>query len=71
VVCIFPDVRHKSYVDVNEEGTEAAAVTSVTIGYTSVPTPIEFRVDKPFIFAIVEKETKSIVFIGRVNDPVN
>jgi len=65
------EVKHKTFVEVNEEGTEAAAVTSVEIGVTSVPEITYFIADKPFIFAIVEKQTKSIVFIGKINEPVN
>jgi serine protease inhibitor len=62
-------VNHKTYVDVNEEGTEAAAVTSVTVGVTSIGNNPVFLADKPFLFAITEKETKSIVFIGQVANP--
>lgn len=64
-------VLHKSFVEVNEEGTEAAAVTSVTVGTTSVdPTdrPVQFRVDRPFLFAIREQSTGSIIFIGQVQN---
>lgn len=66
-------VFHKSFIDVNENGTEAAAVTSITIGVTSVGTePIQkiyFTVDKPFIFAITEKDTDAILFIGEIRNP--
>ncbi len=57
-------VLHKSYVKVNEEGTEAAAVTSVGIGFTSGPWM--FRADRPFVYAIHESNSNSIVFIGKV-----
>ena len=67
-------VLHKSYIDVNENGTEAAAVTAVIIGVTSVdPNPVQkifFTVDKPFLFAITEKDTGAILFIGEVQNPV-
>lgn len=63
-------VKHKTYVDVNEEGTEAAAVTSVGISVTSVGNPVYFNVDRPFLFMISEKASKSILFIGKVMDPV-
>ncbi len=66
-VCITK-VKHKTYVDVNEEGTEAAAVTSVEIGLTSAPMP--FVVDRPFIVAIRERLTGTILFLGRVMNPV-
>jgi serine protease inhibitor len=65
-------VKHKTFVEVNEEGTEAAAVTIVAIELTSIGpggTPI-FRADHPFIFAIREKSTNSIVFLGKVAEPV-
>lgn len=67
-------VLHKSFIDVNENGTEAAAVTAVTIGVTSAgPGTIQkiyFNVNKPFVFAITEKDTGSILFIGEVKNPV-
>ena len=61
-------VIHKSFIEVNEEGTEAAAVTVVEIIETSYPgeTFISFRVNQPFLFAIKEKYTNTIIFIGRV-----
>ena len=61
------DVRHKTFVDVNEEGTEAAAATSVGIGVTSAPPRIE--VDRPFIFAIRERLTGTILFLGKIMNP--
>jgi serpin B len=57
-------VKHKTFVDVNEEGTEAAAVTNVGIGLTSLPP--ELRVDRPFIFAIRERFSGTILFIGKI-----
>ncbi len=60
-------VRHKTFVDVNEEGTEAAAVTSVEIGVTSAPP--SFRVDRPFLFAIREALSGTILFLGAIGDP--
>ena len=63
-------VQHKTFVEVNEEGAEAAAVTSVVVGVTSVgQTPITMRVDRPFVFAIREQATGTILFIGKVTDP--
>jgi len=63
-------VIHKAYVDVNEEGTEAAAATAVTMKLTSVgpKTPV-FKADHPFVFLIRDNITGSILFIGRVADP--
>jgi len=60
------NVIHKTYVEVNEEGTEAAAVTSVGIYTTSTPRPVDFIVDQPFVFAIREKSTGAILFIGKI-----
>jgi serpin B len=64
-------VKHKSFVEVNEEGTEAAAVTSVEVGMTSVGPGSTFvmRVDRPFIFAIREHHSGTILFIGKIIDP--
>ena len=64
------DVFHKAYVNVDEEGTEAAAATAVDMAVTSMPeSPIELIVDRPFIFLIREYETNSILFVGRVLNP--
>lgn len=64
------EVKHKTFVKVDEEGTEAAAVTGVTVGFTSVgPEPV-FRVDRPFVFAIREKDTNAFLFLGKVNNPL-
>lgn len=63
-------VVHQAFVDVNEEGTEAAAATGISVGITSVgPIIPEFRADHPFIFLIQEKETGNILFMGRVVNP--
>jgi len=64
-------VVHKAFVDVNEEGTEAAAATGVAISVTSVriEKPPEFRADHPFLFLIRHERTGAILFIGRVMNP--
>lgn len=66
-------VLQKTYMDVNEEGTEAAAVTAVTMsrGFTSAAPvkPIAFTVDRPFIVALVHKPTNELLFIGLINEP--
>jgi serpin B len=63
-------VIHKAFVDVNEEGTEAAAATAVVMGLRSAPSrPIIFNADRPFIFLIRDRVTGSVLFIGRVTDP--
>ena len=63
------DVIHKTYIKVNEEGTEAAAVTAVVFELTSVGPLNEIRLDRPFLFAITENSSKSIVFMGKVSEP--
>lgn len=60
-------VRHKAYVAVDEDGTEAAAATSVGIELTAAPE--ELRINRPFIFAIREMKTGLILFTGTVSDP--
>ena len=60
-------VKHKTFVDVNEEGTEAAAATSVGMGLVSAPP--RFVVDRPFIFVIREKYSGTILFMGKIMDP--
>lgn len=57
-------VKHKTFVDVNEEGTEAAAVTNVGLGITSAPPCL--CVNRPFIFAIRERFSGTILFIGKI-----
>jgi serpin B len=59
---------HKAYIKVNEEGTEAAAVTAIGVGITSVG-PLEFKADHPFLYTIIEKQTGTVLFAGIVNDP--
>ncbi len=66
---LISEVIHKTYIKVNEEGTEAAAVTAVVIGITSVGPPEYIRLDRPFLFAITENSSKSILFIGKVSEP--
>jgi len=64
------EVIHQAFVEVNEEGTEAAAATAVMIVGSVMPREIpEFKADHPFIFIIQENETGSILFIGRVDNP--
>ena len=59
-------VIQKTFVDVNEEGTEAAAVTAVPIADSD---PSSFTVDHPFVFAIRERLTGTILFLGKIVDP--
>jgi len=66
-------VIHKAYVDVNEEGTEAAAATAVTMRAMAMRVPqnppITFLADHPFIFLIRDNHSSSILFMGRMADP--
>jgi serine protease inhibitor len=60
-------VEQKTFVEVNEEGTEAAAATSVGVGVTSAPLVVEMTVDRPFVFAIRERLSGTVVFLGVMN----
>lgn len=62
-------VKHKTFIEVDEKGTEAAAVTSVEIMTTSMPQQTYFTANKPFLFAITEKDTHAILFMGRLMMP--
>lgn len=69
------DVRHKSFIDVNELRTEAAAVTVIEMPVGAAPAkkpppPIVMKMDRPFIFVIRDIETGAILFVGRVMNPV-
>ncbi|MDP2338237.1 MAG: serpin family protein [Bacteroidota bacterium] len=66
---IISEVMHKTYIKVDERGTEAAAVTGITVGVTSIGPDNSFRVDHPFVFAIREKDTKAILFVGKIMNP--
>jgi serpin B len=66
------EVKQKSFVEVNEEGTEAAAVTTVTMHATAKfrpEKPFEMIVDRPFLFVIADDQTKSVLFMGVIYDP--
>ena len=64
-------VLHKAFVDLNEEGTEAAAAAVVITKMMAVlpKPPVIFRADRPFLFLIVDNRTRSILFLGRVTSP--
>ena len=64
-------VIHKAFVDVNEEGTEAAAATAVAMAPASaaMEPPKVFKADRPFLFIIRDTESGAILFMGRVSDP--
>ena len=67
------EVVHKAYIDVNEEGTEAAAATAVVIRamarFAAGDPPVEMIVDRPFLFAITDSRSGLPLFLGRVTDP--
>jgi serpin B len=69
VQLFISNVKHKTYVKVNEEGTEAAAVTSVEVGVTSVPEGFYLRFDRPFLFVIQDTHSKALLFVGKIVDP--
>ncbi len=63
-------VLHKAFVDVNEQGTEAAAATGAVMTLTAIPEPPPvFRADRPFVFLIREKRSGIVLFMGRFADP--
>ena len=66
-------VFHKAFVEVNEEGTEAAAATAVVIATRGMPGPQaerpRFYADHPFLFLLVDQRTGAVLFLGRVADP--
>jgi serpin B len=64
-------VIHKTFIDVSESGTEAAAATSVGISLTSMPVnPPSFYLTRPFLFFITEEDTGAILFAGKVENPL-
>jgi len=64
------DALHKTYLSVDEQGTEAAAATAVIMGVTSVPAnPFRMVVNRPFLLAIADKPTGMILFVGSISNP--
>lgn len=67
------EVLHKTFIEVDEEGTEAAAVTAIVFETTSIdpnePQKVYFHCTRPFLFAITEKDTGAILFMGKVGNP--
>jgi len=62
----FTDTLHKTYISVDEKGTEASAVTSIGMGGSSLPPePIELKFNKPFYFAIRDNTSGETLFMGR------
>lgn len=67
------EVYHKAFCEINEEGTEAAAATGVVVAKLAAPVneppPVEFKADHPYLYLIRDRQTGSILFMGRVADP--
>ena len=64
------DILHKAVVTVDENGTEAAAATAVIVGLTSIPSEqVTLTFDRPFLFFIMDDQTGSVLFLGRVMHP--
>jgi serpin B len=63
------EVKHKTFVEVNEEGTEAAAATSVEIRETSLPQTFTMNVNRPFVFVIRERTSGAVLFMGKIMEP--
>ncbi|CAN9506498.1 unnamed protein product [Ophioblennius macclurei] len=66
---VLSSVVHKAFVEVNEEGTEAAAATGAVMGTRSLVIPDRFLADHPFLFFIQHKPTKTVLFAGRYSSP--
>lgn len=67
---VISSVLHQATIDVNEDGTEAAAATAISMNLTSMPAEsYSITLDKPFIYVIIEVSTNTIVFMGRVVNP--
>lgn len=61
---------HKAFVQVDEEGTEAAAATAIVVTTEAAPPPTPvFQADHPFAWAVRDKSTGALLFVGRVDDP--
>lgn len=63
----FQQFKHRSTITVDEEGTQAAAVT--TVGFMPLSTQVRFTVDRPFLFLVYEHRTSCLLFMGRVANP--
>lgn len=63
-------IRHKAFIEVDENGTEAAAATAVVFATRALPAPpLPFAIDRPFLYLIVDTDTGAVLFLGRVSDP--
>lgn len=67
---LISDVVHQANIDVDEQGTEAAAATAVVMReYAMATDEVTVRLDRPFLFALRDVPTGAILFLGRVGDP--
>uniref|UniRef100_A0A8C5SSF2 Serpin B6 n=1 Tax=Laticauda laticaudata TaxID=8630 RepID=A0A8C5SSF2_LATLA len=66
---VISEVVHKSFIEVSEEGTEAAAASAVIMLFKSANLALEFKADHPFLFFIIQRSTNSIPFFGRYSSP--
>ena len=63
-------IAHKAFIEVDENGTEAAASTAIEFAVRSAaPAATEFRIDRPFAYLIVDQANGAILFMGQVSDP--
>ncbi|NEP83803.1 MAG: serpin family protein, partial [Okeania sp. SIO3B3] len=65
------EIKHKTFVEVNESGTEAGAATSITMGVRSVEIPVDMLVDRPFFLTIRDDDSGTILFMGEITNPEN
>ncbi|NEP86138.1 MAG: serpin family protein, partial [Okeania sp. SIO2C2] len=63
------EIKHKTFVEVNEAGTEAGAATSITMGVRSAEIPVDMLVDRPFFLTITENDSGTILFMGEITNP--
>ena len=66
---VISDVVHQANIDVDEKGTEAAAATAVVMRGSASPDQVTLHVDRPFLFALRDVQTGTVLFLGRVSDP--
>ena len=66
---LVQDALHKSFIALDESGTEATAATAILVGLTSAPPPATFSADRPFLFWIEHSSTGEVLFLGQVTDP--
>ena len=67
----FSKILHKTWIELDEEKTEAAAATATGIMITGLPSYKVFKADHPFVFFVIDNKSKAILFMGRYIKPVN